>query len=51
MINFANSGLGLVGAYVEYELHNSGVPTVLAVLVGLLAAACLGWVAHYGVMR
>jgi ABC-type branched-subunit amino acid transport system ATPase component/branched-subunit amino acid ABC-type transport system permease component len=51
VINFANSGLGLVGAYVEYELHNGGVPTVLAVLAGLLAAAILGWVAHYGVMR
>ncbi len=51
VINFANSGLGLVGAYVEYELHNSGVPAVLAVLAGLLAAAILGWVAHYGVMR
>src|SRR5580700_1264215 len=51
VINFANSGLGLVGAYVEYELRNDGVPTVLAVLAGLLAAAVLGWVAHYGVMR
>ncbi len=51
VINFANSGLGLVGAYVEYELHNGGVPAALAVLVGLLAAAILGWVAHYGVMR
>ena len=51
VINFANSGLGLVGAYVEYELHNSGVPTVPAVLVGLLVAAILGWIAHYAVMR
>jgi sulfate-transporting ATPase len=51
VVNFANSGLGLVGAYVEYELHNGGVPTTIAIAIGLLAAAILGWVAHYGVMR
>ena len=51
VVNFGNSAFGLVGAYLEYELHQSGVPAVLAVAVALAAAGLLGWVAHYGIMR
>jgi len=51
VVNFGNSAFGLVGAYVEYELHQSGVPAPLAVVVALAVAALLGWAAHFGIMR
>jgi sulfate-transporting ATPase len=51
VVNFANAGFGLVGAYAYWELRVGGLPTVLCVIGGLLAAAALGAVAHVLVMR
>jgi sulfate-transporting ATPase len=51
VVNFANAAIGFVGAYVEYELHEAGVPTAISVAVGVAAAGLLGLVAHWGVMR
>jgi ABC-type branched-subunit amino acid transport system ATPase component/branched-subunit amino acid ABC-type transport system permease component len=51
VVNFANSGIGLVGAYVYWELYEVKVPAAVCVLIGLLAAAALGALAHQVVMR
>jgi sulfate-transporting ATPase len=52
VLNFAQGAIGGVGAYVYYDLHfNNGVPTALAVIVGVLVCALVGAVMHFLVMR
>jgi sulfate-transporting ATPase len=47
VINFSASAVGAVGAYACYSLRdNHGVPTVLAVVAGLLVGALLGLLTH-----
>ncbi len=52
VLNFAHGAMGMVGAYVCYELRvNAGWPAVAAVAVGVAAAAALGLVTGGLVMR
>jgi ABC-type branched-subunit amino acid transport system ATPase component/branched-subunit amino acid ABC-type transport system permease component len=52
VLNFAQGAIGVVGAYIEYELAvSNGVPTVLAIIIGVLASAAIGAVTHLGIMR
>jgi ABC-type branched-subunit amino acid transport system ATPase component/ABC-type branched-subunit amino acid transport system permease subunit len=50
VVNFSASALGAIGAYVCYALTNDGVPSGLAIVVGLLVGAALG-AATYLAMR
>jgi sulfate-transporting ATPase len=51
VVNFANAGFGLVGAYAYWELHQGSVPTLPAIFGGVGAAALLGAATHVLVMR
>lgn len=52
VVNFAQGAMGMVAAYVFYELHVSdGAPVAIAVIVGLLASALLGTLYYMVVMR
>jgi sulfate-transporting ATPase len=49
VVNFAQGAMGMVAAYVYYQVHvTDGAPVAVAVIVGLLASALLGAV-YYGV--
>jgi ABC-type branched-subunit amino acid transport system ATPase component/branched-subunit amino acid ABC-type transport system permease component len=49
VVNFAQGAMGMVAAYVYYQLHvTEGAPVAVAVIVGLLASALLGAL-YYGV--
>jgi ABC-type branched-subunit amino acid transport system ATPase component/ABC-type branched-subunit amino acid transport system permease subunit len=50
VVNFSASALGAIGAYVCYELRGDGLPSGLAIVVGLLVGAVLG-AATYLAMR
>jgi ABC-type branched-subunit amino acid transport system ATPase component/branched-subunit amino acid ABC-type transport system permease component len=52
VLNFALGAIGMVGAYVEWELHtNHGVPYALSLPAGILVSALLGAASHLLVMR
>lgn len=52
VVNFAQGAMGMVGAYVFFEVRQQHhLPTALAVIVGLLASAALGALFHLLVMR
>jgi sulfate-transporting ATPase len=52
VLNFAQGAIGVVGAYIEYELAvSNGVPTVLAIILGVLASAAIGALTHLLIMR
>lgn len=52
VLNFALGAIGMVGAYVEWEIHvNHGQPFVLALIIGVAVAAGLGAATHLLVMR
>ena len=52
VINFAQSGFALVGAYVVYRLHmQDGHGLFLSVVVAVVACAALGVLVHFLVMR
>ena len=52
VINFAQSGFALVGAYLVYQLHTQdGHGLFLSVVVAVVACAALGVLVHFLVMR
>ncbi len=52
VLNFAHGAIGMVGAYVEWEVRtNLGQPFVVSVVLGVLASAALGAAMHLGLMR
>ena len=52
VLNFAHGAMGMVGAYVAWEVRTKhGQPFWLALLVGVLASALLGALTHLLVMR
>ncbi len=52
VLNFAQGAIGVVGAYIEYELAvSNGVPTLLAIIVGVVASAAIGALTHLLIMR
>lgn len=52
VLNFALGAIGMVGAYVEWELHaNHGVPFALSLPIGIAVSAAIGAAAHLLVMR
>src|ERR1700728_2570404 len=52
VVNFAQGAMGMVAAYIFYEVHQVwGVNTILAAIVGLLASAALGAGFHFLVIR
>src|ERR1700676_1887891 len=52
VLNFGLGAIGLVGAYIEYELTaHSGWSFIPALIVGVLASAVLGALVHLVIMR
>jgi sulfate-transporting ATPase len=52
VVNFAQGAMGMVAAYVYYEVHqNWGVNVVVAIATGLVASAALGALFHLLVIR
>jgi ABC-type branched-subunit amino acid transport system ATPase component/ABC-type branched-subunit amino acid transport system permease subunit len=51
VVNFANGGFALIGAYTFFELQESGIPEVPAIAIGMLAAAAAGAATHLLIMR
>src|ERR1700704_1509436 len=52
VLNFALGAIGLVGAYLEYELtQNHGWAFIPALLLGVLASALIGALVHLLIMR
>jgi sulfate-transporting ATPase len=52
VLNFALGAIGMVGAYVEWELNaNHGVPFAISLLVGIAVSAAIGAASHLLVMR
>jgi sulfate-transporting ATPase len=52
IVNFSQGAMGMVAAYVFFELRQrDGVPTFLAILIGLAAAAALGAAFQFVVLR
>jgi ABC-type branched-subunit amino acid transport system ATPase component/branched-subunit amino acid ABC-type transport system permease component len=52
VLNFALGAIGMVGAYVEWELHSGhGVPFAVSLPVGIAVSAALGAASHLLVMR
>jgi ABC-type branched-subunit amino acid transport system ATPase component/branched-subunit amino acid ABC-type transport system permease component len=51
VLNFAQGAIGMVGAYVEWECKNRGVPFGVSLILGIAAAAALGALTHLIVMR
>jgi sulfate-transporting ATPase len=52
VLNFAQGAIGVVGAYVEWELRvNHGLPFALSLVAGVLASAVIGALTHLLVMR
>jgi ABC-type branched-subunit amino acid transport system ATPase component/branched-subunit amino acid ABC-type transport system permease component len=52
VLNFAQGAIGVVGAYVEYELAvSNGVPTVLAIIIGVAVSGAIGALVHLLIMR
>jgi sulfate-transporting ATPase len=52
IVNFAHGAIGMVGAFAFYMLRdNDGVPTVVALVVGIAISAAIGAAAQLLVMR
>jgi len=52
VLNFGHGAIGMIGAYVSYELHNKhGLPYGVGLAVGTAASALLGALTHLLVMR
>jgi len=52
VLSFAHGAVGMVGAYVHWELKEQhGLPAVVAWPVALAVCAAIGAAAHLGVMR
>ncbi len=52
VLNFAHGAIGMVGAYIEWEVKNEyGKPIWFAWLCGLLACAIIGALTHLLIMR
>ena len=51
IVNFAQAGMAIVGAYMYNELNHDGWATVPAIAAGLAATALLGALVHNVVMR
>jgi len=52
VLNFGLGAIGMVGAYIEWELTaNQGWPFVPALIIGVIASAALGAVVHLVIMR
>ena len=52
VLNFGHGAIGMIGAYVAYELHNvHGLPYGVGLAIGTAASALLGALTHLLVMR
>jgi ABC-type branched-subunit amino acid transport system ATPase component/branched-subunit amino acid ABC-type transport system permease component len=52
VLNFALGAIGMVGVYVEWELHNNhGWPYAPALIIGVLISAGIGALTHILIMR
>jgi ABC-type branched-subunit amino acid transport system ATPase component/branched-subunit amino acid ABC-type transport system permease component len=51
VVNFAQGGFALVGAFADLALRNAGLPAIPALLIGVLAAALAGGLTYALVMR
>src|SRR3977135_1002784 len=52
VLNFAHGGIGMVGAYIEWELKKkNGLPGPLEWALAIVACAALGALTHLLVMR
>jgi ABC-type branched-subunit amino acid transport system ATPase component/branched-subunit amino acid ABC-type transport system permease component len=51
VINFAQTGFAIVGAFVYYALSASGLPLAVALIAGLAAASAAGLVTYVAIMR
>ncbi len=52
VLNFAQGAIGMVGAYVEYEVSvSNGAPYIVGLLAGIAVAALLGVLTHLLIMR
>lgn len=52
VLNFAHGAIGMVGAYVAWELETEhGVPFAVAIVAGIAASAVIGAATHLLVMR
>src|SRR5947208_771097 len=51
VINFATSSLSVAGAFVYYEILKAGLPSIVALIVGVAAAAIIGAAMHTLIMR
>ena len=51
VLNFAHGAIGMVGAYVEWEVKSNGHNVVVAWAAGLLACALIGALTHLLIMR
>jgi len=52
VLNFGHGAIGMIGAYISYEMHNKhGIPYGVGLVVGTLASGILGALTHLLVMR
>src|SRR5258705_13647680 len=51
VLNLAHGAMAMVPGYVYYSLTKSGVPAVLALLVGVVAGALLGMAVEFVFVR
>ena len=51
VLNFAHGAIGMVGAYIEWEVKSNGHNVVVAWAAGLLACALIGALTHLLIMR
>ena len=51
VLNFAHGAIGMVGAYVQWEVKNNGHPVAVAWAAGLLTCAAIGALTHLLIMR
>jgi ABC-type branched-subunit amino acid transport system ATPase component/branched-subunit amino acid ABC-type transport system permease component len=51
VVNFAQGGFALIGAYADLELQNAGLSPLAALLIGVLASALVGGLTYALIMR
>ena len=51
VLNFAQGAVGVMGAYLAWQLQGEGVPFAGAFVVGIAASAAVGAFAHLAIMR
>ena len=51
VLNFAHGAIGMVGAYIEWEVKSNGYPVAVAWAAGLLACAVIGALTHLLIMK